>query len=99
MCKPIAHASEEASEKIGIGERGRKRERGKERTRERERERETISEYRIQPSERKRAAGESVREKGATGRWGGIRGDIPAKSDGIRAAGGKRKRKERSGGC
>jgi len=66
---------------------------------EREKKRETVSEYRIQPSERKRAAGEPVREKGATGRSGGIRGDIPAKSDGIRAAGGKRKRKERSGGC
>jgi hypothetical protein len=73
-----------------------KEERGGERERKRGRQ---YPEYRIQPSERKRAAGEPVREKGATGRSGGIRGDIGAKSDGIRAAGGKRKRKERSGGC
>lgn len=86
-------ARERASGKIETVRRTRERER------EREREKEMESEYRIYASERKRAAGEPAREKErrVAGEGEGS-GEMCRRRAMGYAAGGKRKRKERSGG-
>lgn len=85
-CKPIAHASE----------RTRRSESRRERGSEIERERERRNPNTVYTSERKRAAGEPAREKE---RRRGTRGGMYRRRAMGYAAGGKRKRKERSGGC
>lgn len=83
-CKPIAHASERTRRSESRRERGS------------EIERERRNPNTVYTSERKRAAGEPAREKE---RWRGTRGGMYRRRAMGYAAGGKRKRKERSGGC
>lgn len=73
-----------ASRKIGTAWRTKSTRKKKRKRGEREAGRETLSEYRIHERAENAPRESRCERKGATGQTGGTRGDVPAKSDGIR---------------